>query len=71
MTRCVNTVPDKVLEKTRYSKLGAAIKAPSVEEPQPKAKQETDLGTNRDYKYEWKNAILRLVIFNNTSISLS
>lgn len=51
VTRCVNTVPDKVLEKTRYSKLGAAIKAPSVEEPQPKAKQETDLGTNRDYKY--------------------
>lgn len=51
MTRCVNTVPDKILEKTRYSKLGAAIKAPSVEEPQPKAKQETKLGTNRDYKY--------------------
>jgi len=46
-----NTVTDTVLEKTRYSKLGAAIKAPSVEEPKPKEKKaSTETPANRDYK---------------------
>jgi len=48
-----NTVPDTVLEKTRYSRLGAAIKSPSVEEPKPKEKREKNVetATTRDYKY--------------------
>lgn len=46
----VNTVSDTVLEKTRYSKLGAAIKSPSVEEPKLNAEKKTEIN-NRDYKF--------------------
>ena len=52
-TRYVNTVPDKILEQTRYSKLGAAIKSPSVEEPKPKVYKKLESNeANRDYKYD-------------------
>lgn len=49
--RFTGTVPDRVLEKTRYSKLGVAVKGPSVEEPPIKAKENSPLPLNRDYKY--------------------
>ena len=48
--RFTGTVPDRVLEKTRYSKLGVAVKGPSVEEPPIKAKENSSLPLNRDYK---------------------
>lgn len=49
--RYVNTVPDRILEKTRYSKLGAAIKSPSVEEPKQKVYKKLESNeANRDYK---------------------
>jgi len=43
-------VTDTVLEKTRYSRLGAAIKAPSVQEPKPKDSEPIGAPDNRDYK---------------------
>jgi hypothetical protein len=51
ITRRVNTVPDEVLKKTRYSKLGSAIKSPSVDEPKvTKYKSPQFSQANRDYK---------------------
>ena len=53
-TRHVNTVPDKVLENSRYSKLGSAIKSPSVEEPRnTKYKSPKFVESNRDYKLKY------------------
>lgn len=46
-----NTVTDSVLEKTRYSRLGAAVKAPSVEQPSVKRQKYNETAANRDYKY--------------------
>ncbi len=48
--RYVQTVPDKVLEHHRTSKLGQAIKAPSVEPKQDEEQQEVDQTAHKNYK---------------------
>ena len=50
--RHVNTVPDKILEKARTSKLAAASKGVSVEEVNKKRTKENKYTeANRDYRY--------------------
>lgn len=50
--RHVNTVPDKVLEKARSSKLAAASKGVSVEQEQKqKTKENNYTEASRDYRY--------------------
>lgn len=49
--RLVQTVPDRVLEKTRRSKLGAIAGGPSVEYEEPRARPKPKYTeAERDYK---------------------
>ena len=49
LARSVNTVPDRVLEATRHSKLGKKIGSPAVEGPVEKA-PDAPFEAIRDYK---------------------
>lgn len=68
--RSVNTVPDKVLEKSRSSKLAAVVKGPSVfeKESETQRKNEKYTEANRDYRYIYPDFLTDPVFYYRDKI---